>query len=150
VSGCDYFLVSTVQGFALLEWYGGYDPDIGDEIVGKVRFLDRSCSETGAGGVEMKKIVLVLVLAAMTMGCMSFAGHSMDSWMGKTEQELVWKAGPPMSRTSDGNGGSVLVYQNIRNFNVLNQPIPSTYPGPYAATRLFYVNRDGVIYAWRA
>ena len=32
--GCDYFLVETTQGFALLEWYGGSDPDVGDTIVG--------------------------------------------------------------------------------------------------------------------
>lgn len=34
ISGCDYFLVSTTRGYDLLEWYGGHDPDKGDEIVG--------------------------------------------------------------------------------------------------------------------
>ena len=33
-SGCDYFLVETTVGFALLEWYGGNDPDVGDTIIG--------------------------------------------------------------------------------------------------------------------
>jgi hypothetical protein len=33
-SGCDYFLVETTMGYALLEWYGGNDPDRGDKIVG--------------------------------------------------------------------------------------------------------------------
>ena len=33
-SGCDYFIVETNRGFALLEWYGGYDPDTGDVLVG--------------------------------------------------------------------------------------------------------------------
>jgi hypothetical protein len=28
-SGCDYFVVSTVTGYDLLERYGGYDPDKG-------------------------------------------------------------------------------------------------------------------------
>lgn len=98
----------------------------------------------------MKKIVLVLIFAVVTMGCMSFAGHSMDSWMGKTEQELVWKAGPPMSRTSDGNGGSVLVYQDLRNLNILNQPLPKGQASSYMAGRMFYVNGNGIIYAWRA
>jgi hypothetical protein len=31
---CDYFIVETNLGYALLEWYGGYDPDEGDIIVG--------------------------------------------------------------------------------------------------------------------
>jgi hypothetical protein len=35
ISGCDYFLVSSVQGYALLEWYGGPDPDVGDTVRGK-------------------------------------------------------------------------------------------------------------------
>src|SRR6266496_2305492 len=34
VSGCDYFTVETSRGFAILEWYGGHDPDKGDSIVG--------------------------------------------------------------------------------------------------------------------
>ncbi len=33
-SGCDYFVVETLGGFALLEWYGGSDPDVGDNLVG--------------------------------------------------------------------------------------------------------------------
>lgn len=32
--GCDYFLVETTMGFALLEWYGGNDPELGDVLVG--------------------------------------------------------------------------------------------------------------------
>ncbi len=33
-SGCDYYIVETNNGFVLLEWYGGNDPDVGDTIVG--------------------------------------------------------------------------------------------------------------------
>jgi hypothetical protein len=33
-SGCDYFIVQTNMGYALLEWYGGYDPDKGDTLAG--------------------------------------------------------------------------------------------------------------------
>ncbi|NLS94434.1 MAG: hypothetical protein GXX96_19935 [Planctomycetaceae bacterium] len=35
-SGTDYFLVETISGYSLLEWYGGYDPAAGDKIVGKI------------------------------------------------------------------------------------------------------------------
>jgi hypothetical protein len=34
ISGCDYFLVQTLLGYDLLEWYGGHDPDKGDILVG--------------------------------------------------------------------------------------------------------------------
>lgn len=33
-SNCDYCIVETKKGYAILEWYGGNDPDKGDVIVG--------------------------------------------------------------------------------------------------------------------
>jgi hypothetical protein len=33
-SGCDYYLVETSLRYALLEWYGGNDPNEGDILVG--------------------------------------------------------------------------------------------------------------------
>jgi hypothetical protein len=35
ISGCDYFMVNTSGGYAILEWYGGHDPDSGDLLIGK-------------------------------------------------------------------------------------------------------------------
>jgi hypothetical protein len=32
--GCDYFIVESNMGFAILEWYGGNDPSEGDILVG--------------------------------------------------------------------------------------------------------------------
>jgi hypothetical protein len=37
VSGCDYYIVDAPSGYAVLEWYGGYDPDEGDTIIGSFR-----------------------------------------------------------------------------------------------------------------
>lgn len=37
LSGCDYFIADGPQGFYLLEWYGGHDPDRGDGILGEIR-----------------------------------------------------------------------------------------------------------------
>lgn len=31
---CDYYIVETNMGYALLEWYGGNDPSEGDVMVG--------------------------------------------------------------------------------------------------------------------
>ena len=33
-SGCDYYIVKTNNGYAILEWYGGNDPSEGDVLVG--------------------------------------------------------------------------------------------------------------------
>ena len=33
-SDCDYYIVETPTGYALLEWFGGNDPDEGDILVG--------------------------------------------------------------------------------------------------------------------
>ncbi|MGA7422599.1 MAG: hypothetical protein WBW77_07945 [Candidatus Sulfotelmatobacter sp.] len=35
ISGCDYFMVNATGGYAVLEWYGGHDPDSGDVLIGK-------------------------------------------------------------------------------------------------------------------
>lgn len=34
VAGCDYFLIDAPSGFVVAEWYGGHDPQQGDEVVG--------------------------------------------------------------------------------------------------------------------
>ena len=36
IRGCDYYPVSTKGGITLLEWYGGYDPEKDDELVGEI------------------------------------------------------------------------------------------------------------------
>ncbi|MGI9104514.1 MAG: hypothetical protein ACR2IF_18885 [Terriglobales bacterium] len=35
-SGCDYFVVYSSSGYAVLEWFGGYDPDEEDILVGTI------------------------------------------------------------------------------------------------------------------
>jgi len=36
-SGCnDYFIADGDHGYYLLEWYGGYDPSQGDNIIGEI------------------------------------------------------------------------------------------------------------------
>jgi hypothetical protein len=52
ISSCDYFLVHTNSGYDLLEWFGGYEPDKGDTLVGKYEeygfhnVLDETTDET--------------------------------------------------------------------------------------------------------
>ena len=35
-SECDFFIVKTPKGYALLEWYEGAEPDEGDTITGNI------------------------------------------------------------------------------------------------------------------
>jgi hypothetical protein len=35
ISGCDYFMVQTRTDYAILEWFGGHDPDKDDVLVGR-------------------------------------------------------------------------------------------------------------------
>ena len=35
--GCDYFIADGPQGYYVLEWYRGHDPDVGDALVGYER-----------------------------------------------------------------------------------------------------------------
>jgi hypothetical protein len=37
ISGCDYYVVEAPSGYAVLEWYGGNDPDRGDSVTGNFR-----------------------------------------------------------------------------------------------------------------
>jgi len=34
ISSCDYFMVNATGGYAVLEWYGGHDPDSEDLLIG--------------------------------------------------------------------------------------------------------------------
>lgn len=38
ISGCDYFMVQTATDYAVLEWFGGHDPDKDDKLVGELGY----------------------------------------------------------------------------------------------------------------
>lgn len=38
ISGCDYFMVQTATDYAVLEWYGGHDPDKDDKLIGTLSY----------------------------------------------------------------------------------------------------------------
>ncbi|MGA7769961.1 MAG: hypothetical protein WCA27_27510 [Candidatus Sulfotelmatobacter sp.] len=52
ISSCDYFMVKTDAGYAVLEWYGGHDPDNADLLIGNFEsygmhdILDDTADET--------------------------------------------------------------------------------------------------------
>ncbi len=97
-------------------------------------------------------ILVSSVLA--TLGCAS-VNSQMQSWVGHHQSELIASWGPPDRTASDGNGGVVLIYGSYRDFGQTPGKVYSdgSYTAPrangYYATRMFYVNADGVIYSWR-
>jgi hypothetical protein len=82
----------------------------------------------------------------------------MKSYVGHPKSELYLRWGPPTSVTSDGNGGEILIYESY----VSQGQIPGSaynngyggvsYTAPqqrgYTKTRMFYVDKDGIIYTF--
>lgn len=48
VSGCDYFVVQTDTDYAVLEWFGGHDPDKDDRMVGDLGYGFRTLVYDGS------------------------------------------------------------------------------------------------------
>ena len=106
----------------------------------------------------MKKS-LVLLLCLGLVGCAS-TQKIMDSWVGHHQSELIASWGPPTTVTSDGKGGSILVYR--WDVNLGQTPGKATvdywgnvtYTNPqqrgYVRSRMFYVDERGYIYHWRS
>lgn len=94
-----------------------------------------------------------------TSGCAAQVNKVMESWVGKHQSDLILSWGPPRQTASDGKGGSILVYGNYVNLGQTPGRATAdyygnvTYTAPqqqgYQRTRMFYVDENGYIYAWR-
>jgi hypothetical protein len=67
--------------------------------------------------------------------------EGMNSWKGSSKHELILKFGPPTSTASDGNGGEILTYEELKraytdSFGYV------TFVHKY----MFYANSNGIIY----
>jgi hypothetical protein len=104
-------------------------------------------------------ILLVATLATVTACASLSPSRKMQSWMGSTAQQLILSWGPPTRTSSDGAGGSILIYEYDRNMGqvpglaVQNADGSVSYTAPqrsgYVASRMFWVNSGGLIYNWR-
>jgi hypothetical protein len=52
VSGCDYYLIRTNNGYVVAEWYGDYDPSKGDFVAGALSQYGMKTLFFGAGHEE--------------------------------------------------------------------------------------------------
>lgn len=83
----------------------------------------------------------------------------MQSWVGSTKAQLYQSWGPPSQITDDGQGGEILIYSQNVNLGQQAGQIKSngyggiSYTNPqqmgYTRTRMFYVDKNGVIYNWK-
>ncbi|MGD9843112.1 MAG: hypothetical protein AB7F79_12180 [Steroidobacteraceae bacterium] len=104
-------------------------------------------------------ICTLLLGVLFVSGCASRVTKTMESWVGHHQSDLILDWGPPQQTAGDGKGGSILVYGNYVNLGqtpgqaTVNNFGNVTYTAPqqqgYQRTRMFYVNSDGYIYAWR-
>jgi len=102
---------------------------------------------------------LLIAAAVMLPGCAAQINSRMNSWVGHHQSELIQAWGPPQQTTSDGNGGTVLIYGEYVNLGQSPGQVYTDawgnvrYTNPqqngYSRTRMFYVNSEGVIYSWR-
>ncbi len=108
----------------------------------------------------MKSLRQVTVsLAVLLLASCAAVNKDMASWVGRHQSELIAEWGPPQSTASDGKGGTILMYRAyVNRGQTPGYIVPAGY-GRYAYTapqqqgysrsRMFYVNSDGIIYAWR-
>jgi uncharacterized protein YcfL len=93
----------------------------------------------------MKKLLL-LVMAVVLVGCAAIfdeaESHSaaktpiMESWIGKTQSELIMVNGAPSRIITDGKGGKILVWEESNEGRLLR------YTN-------FWADSEGVIYHWK-
>jgi len=123
----------------------------------------------------MKKfpLLLITVLAfVVTSGCAARINKVMASWERQHYSDLIARWGPPQQVFDDGAGGRILVWTAIRSYTVPGRATTETTGRATAydnyiwgsatshttytpaqtygwtAYRMFWINRDGIIYRW--
>lgn len=99
--------------------------------------------------------ILCLIVA---VGCAKPTAEIMDSWKGSHVSRLIRSWGPPQQITSDGLDGKIYIYSNTSHTSVTapfrivpgSKPILITKSGSNSRTRMFWADKDGFIYYWKA
>lgn len=107
----------------------------------------------------MKLHLTFLVAFLLLSGCAGRIEVVMESWVGAHESELVERWGPPDSVVSDGKGGTILTYEGagkvgesrgqVKVNAVGRVTVTSPKQHTYKRYRMFYVDKDGIIYSWK-
>lgn len=117
----------------------------------------------------MKRPLLIAatLILILSVGCASKKiSANMASWMGADQSRLILSWGPPDKTDSDGKGGQVLTWLRDRGNKSTTSTtyntgvkglggediiVTNTSGGGKRepATRMFWVNEDGIIYNWK-
>ncbi len=78
----------------------------------------------------MKKILLFIIscsiIVSMT-GCATMINEEMASWVGYNANDLIASWGPPQQTMSDGQGGVILIYSQVRQWTTPGQAETNIY-----------------------
>lgn len=104
-------------------------------------------------------VIVLLTTFLFFTGCATTTNNILDSWVGSHQSELIASWGPPNQTTTDGKGGTILIYGSYVNLGQSPGRASVDYFGNviytnpqqrgYERTRMFYVNPEGYIYSWR-
>lgn len=101
----------------------------------------------------MRKLLL-FTLALSLPACSARINKQMGSWMGQHESELIASWGPPDRVIEDGHGGRILAWVAERATSSgsaqhwENMTTAQATTSTRRSYRMFWVNRDGVVYRW--
>lgn len=106
---------------------------------------------------QAETVVLAIIGLALLIGLVTHLRDRrteiMASWVGHHQSELIASWGPPNRIMPDGKGGTVLDYSHYKDLGqrgyIDRRGNIYTYPRGYQATRLFYVDSDGIIYNFK-
>jgi len=105
----------------------------------------------------MKKILGVIVLGLLLVGCATSANYTkiLRTWVGNTENQLVTSWGPPLGSYVKDDGSKILTYQRSGSYQLPGQAVtdpmtgyPTTTAGATVVTNCttrFYISSSGKI-----
>jgi len=108
----------------------------------------------------IKKIIKLLTIILLAFAFTQCAtkrktSRTMQTWVGHHKSELYQhpKWGPPTRITEDGLGGEILIYDtqvNLGGQTYHSYPLRQQGGYGYVRSRIFFVDRRGIIYTWQA
>ena len=105
----------------------------------------------------MRKLLAIIVLGLFISGCATKSGYKtlLESWLGKTENQLVSSWGPPLGSYVKDDGSKVLTYQQTGSYQLPGQDVidpmtgfPTSTAGPTVLTKCttrFRISTSGKI-----
>ena len=102
-------------------------------------------------------LIIFVILIALT-SCATFYAKQVDdmmkTWLNASKDQLLLQWGPPSETFRDGKGGEIWTYTftNQTTGYAYTDSYGHTYwrsPQQYQVVRQFFINEDGIIYAYR-